>query len=242
MVDLHTHILPGVDDGAETLGVSLEMLNLAYESGTTDVVLTPHYLTRDVRSTGASKQQLIATFDSLKKAVADKLPNLNLYLGAETFAAANISDYIQEDLMLPLGDSKYVLLEFGFDDSSKRALDITKLIISSGYSVIIAHPERYPFFLYNPAGLLPFLDEGALLQLNASSIMGQNGNYSREMALSLIDSGLATMVASDSHSISYRTPDLAETFSFVSSEFSPECAEALFRSNPLAVLKGGILL
>ncbi len=242
MVDLHTHILPGVDDGAETLEDALEMLTTAYKNGTTDIVLTPHYLTCDMRSFGFSKPRLTAIFNEFKSIVADKLPEINLYLGAETFAAANISDYIERDLLIPIGNSKYVLTEFGFDDTAGRALEITKTIMQAGYTVVVAHPERYPFFLYDPANLLPFLDEGVLLQLNAASILGQNGNYSKEMALSLIDSGLAALVASDCHSVSWRAPDLSEAYSYVSSEYSPEHAEALFCDNPLAVIKNGIIV
>ncbi len=242
MVDLHTHILPGVDDGAESFDVALEMLQQAHESGTTDVVLTPHYLTRDVRSSGASKQHIIDTFNELKVKASSKLPKLNLHLGSETFAAANISDYLERDLMLPLGNSKNLLVEFGFDDSINRVLEITKLIISAGYTVVVAHPERYRFLLYNPQALLKLLDQGVLLQINASSVMGQNGAYSRDMALSLIDSGLAAVIASDCHSVSFRNPDLSECYSFVSSEFSVECADALLSTNPLAVINGDILM
>lgn len=242
MVDLHTHILPCVDDGAETPEDAIQMLTSAYKNGTTDICLTPHYLTSDMRAVGYSKQQLTERFNALKRYADQKLPGLNLYFGAETFAASNIQEFIEKDLLIPLGNTNYVLTEFGFDDSARRALDVTKTLISAGYRVVVAHPERYPFFLYDPGSLIPFLDAGVLLQLNASSIMGQSGTNSKEMSLSLIDNGLAAFVASDCNSIFHRSPDLSEAYSFIYSEYTPEHAEALFNTNPMTVLKNGTVV
>ena len=242
MVDIHTHILHGVDDGAETFDDALFMLDYAYSNGTTDIVLTPHYLNNDLRSTGASKDELVRRFDDLKAAANDKFKGLNLYLGAETFAAANILDCAEKGLLLPINNTRYLLLEFGFDDTVSRALTVMRELHRMGYISVIAHPERYEFFLKGPQHILTFLDEGALLQINAESIMGRNGRASREMALTLIDSGLAAVVASDAHSVEFRTPDLSEAYSFVSSNYDTEFAEALFERNPKIILDNKVIL
>lgn len=241
MVDIHTHILHGVDDGAETFDDALEMLGVAFSNGTTDVVLTPHYLNNDLRSTGASKEEICRRFEDVRSAAEAKYNGLKLYLGAETFAAANILEYAEEGLLLPINDTRYLLVEFAYDDSVSRVLTVTRELHRLGYCVIVAHPERYEFFLNGPQHVLSFLDEGALLQINASSIMGLGGQAVREMALSLIDCGLAAVVASDSHSVYYRSPDLSESYSFVSSTYIPDFAEALFERNPLTILKNGII-
>ncbi len=241
MIDLHAHVLPGVDDGAETIEDALEMLRIAATNGTSELTLTPHYLTCDLRSAGIPKNQLLETFDSFKKIAAERFPNLTLHFGAEVFAANNIFDYIENNEIITLNSSRYILTEFAFDDSVHRALEITRKLQELGYTVIIAHPERYEFLLSDPRKVLSFLDAGALLQLNASSLLGASGDASREMSLALIDSGLAAMIASDTHSVFYRSPDLSEAYSFVSSTFSPEFAEALFTTNPKTVLNNGTI-
>ena len=242
MVDIHTHILHGVDDGAETFEEALFMLEDAYSNGTTDIVLTPHYLNNDLRSMGASKEEILKKFEVLKAAASEKYKQLNLYLGAETFAAANILECAEQGLLLPINNTRYLLLEFGFNDTVSRALTVMRELHRMGYIAVIAHPERYEFFLKGPQHVLSFLDEGALLQINADSIMGRNGRASREMALTLIDSGLAAIVASDAHSVGFRPPDLSEAYSYVSSEYDLDCAEALFERNPKIILQNKIIL
>ncbi len=242
MVDIHTHILHGVDDGAETFEEAVAMVETAFSNGTTDLVLTPHYLNNDLRSMGASKDDILRRFEDLRLAAESKFEGLKLYIGAETFAATNILECAERGVLLPINNTRYLLLEFGFDDTASRALTITRELNRLGYTAIIAHPERYSFFLNDPKKILSFLDEGALLQINADSVMGRNGSSSREMALSLIDSGLAAFVASDAHSIHYRSPDLAEAYSFVASTYDSEFAEALFERNPMIILQDKVIL
>lgn len=242
MVDIHTHILYGVDDGAETVEDALEMLDVALSNGTTDVVLTPHYLSNDMRSFGFPKEELLNRFEELRKVAEEKYDGLKLYMGAETFAAANILEYVEQEAVITLNNTRYILLEFGFDDTVSRAMTVMRELHRLGYIAVIAHPERYQFFLNDPKSVLSFLDEGALLQINAESIMGKNGHASRGMALSLIDSGLAAVVASDSHSAIFRSPDLSEAYSFVSSAYDLDFAEALFERNPRIILQDKVIL
>jgi protein-tyrosine phosphatase len=234
--------LHGIDDGAETFDEAMEMLEVAFSNGTTDLVLTPHYLSNDLRSTGVSKADILKRFEDLRSAAESKFDGLKLYIGAETFAAANILECAETDALLPINNTRYLLLEFGFDDTVSRALTVTRELHRLGYTAIVAHPERYGFFLNDPGKILSFLDEGALLQINANSVLGQNGVRSREMSLSLIDNGLAAFVSSDAHSVRYRSPDLSEAYSFVASAYDSDFAEALFERNPMTILQDKIIL
>lgn len=238
IVDIHTHILPSVDDGAETVFEAEEMLSIAVANGTTDIVVTPHYLTRDMRSLNFSRAELFEAFATFKAKAAERFPGLNLYFGAEVFAVSNIEEYIESKQIITINNTKYVLLEFDFGDSALRALEITKVLQEAGYKVIIAHPERYDFMKSNPRQIVPFLELGAILQVNSTSILGNSGLASQDVALSLLENGLAAIVASDAHSIYNRRPDLSEAYSFVSSNFSFEYADDLFNNNPLAIIKG----
>ncbi len=237
-VDIHTHILPGVDDGAENFKESMQMLKIAVRNGTTDLVLTPHYLARDVRAKSLRKQEMIEVFEAFREVVAQKLPQIKLYLGAEMFAVSNIEDVIADGQMITINDTKYVLIEFGFNDYLSRAVDVTKTLSKLGYIPIIAHPERYSFIQREPRSIIELLEKGALLQLNTSSIAGHNGSTAQDISMLFLENHLAAVVASDSHSTYQRDPDLSEAYEFVSSNLSYSYAEDLFYNNPLAIIKG----
>lgn len=237
-VDLHTHILPGLDDGAETFRESLQMLKIATRNGTTDIVLTPHYLTKDMRAQKTSKDDIIQVFNAFREAVAERYPELRLYLGAEVFAVSNIEDVIADGQMITINNTKYVLIEFSFNDFAARAIEVVDKLTKAGYIPIIAHPERYSFIQREPGNVIEFLERGAVLQVNSSSLAGHNGTIAQDIALSFLENQLAAIVSSDCHSTYQRNPDLSETFAYVSSNFSIEYAEDLFYNNPLAVING----
>lgn len=239
MVDIHAHVLPAIDDGAEDLNEAVQMLRVAVNNGTTDLVLTPHFLADSLRcEQGIEIDEIKKRFSAFCEEAKEYVPEINLYLGAEVFAVNNIEDYIDEKKLLTINDSKYILLEFDFDDRPQRALEITQVLMEAGYRVVIAHPERYSFVQYNPRLIVPFLNEGALLQVNASSLLGRSGAVAQDVAFSFIENRMAVAVASDAHSAYYRSPDLSEAYSVVSSNFSLEYSDLLFTQNPLNIIKG----
>ncbi len=237
-VDLHTHILPGVDDGAENLTESLQMLKIAARNGTTDVVLTPHYLAKDVRSMNYNKKEIKAVYDAFRQAVAEQMPKMKLYLGAEMFAVSNVEDVIADDQLITINDTNYVLVEFGFNDYHSRVVKVVETLNDMGYIPIIAHPERYAFIQQNPRKIIDFLEKGAVLQINTTSVLGASGSSAQDVALSFLENRLAAVVASDSHSTYQRVPDLSEAYEFISSNISYGYAEDLFYNNPLAIING----
>jgi protein-tyrosine phosphatase len=237
IVDIHTHILPGVDDGAENFDEAVEMLRIAEENGTTDIVLTPHHLTRDLRGLKITKDDILSRFETFKQSVSGMFPKLNLYVGAETYAGSNLYDAIENDQILTINNTRYVLIEFGFNDHARRAYNTMMALVDKGYVPIIAHPERYAFVKDDPMSIVGFLDSGALLQLNVGSLAGENGGASQEIAMMYLDDELASIVASDGHSVFQRNPDMSEAHAFVSSVFSSAYADDLFYHNPMSVLK-----
>ncbi len=214
------------------------MLKVAAKNGTTDIVLTPHYMAEKMRCAGLDKAQLAKAFDEFKEKVKEQIPNINIYQGAELFSISSIEDCMENDEIITINDTDYVLLEFGFNDNPKRALEISRALQSGGYKVVIAHPERYDFIQQNPRLIVPFLQDGVALQLNADSVLGLNGFAAQDVALSFMENNFATVIASDSHSSISRSPDLSEVYSFVSSNFSPDYAQLLLRTNPLTIIKG----
>lgn len=235
---MHTHILPGVDDGAENVDEALEMLNIAVSNGTSHLVLTPHYLTNDNRSQGIKKEELCSRFELFREVAAVRYPQLNLYLGAEMFAVSNIEDVIADDRIIPINGTKYVLTEFKFNDYAVRALEITDVLLESGYTPVIAHPERYSFLQSDPSCVVKFIERGAVFQINATSMANYSSLGIRDFAFYLLDNEFASVIASDCHSTYQRKPDLSEAYAFVSSSFSSAYAEDLFFNNPLSIING----
>ncbi len=236
LVDLHTHILPEVDDGADSLAEALKMLDLALSSGTTHIVLTPHYLAPD-RARGCDKHELYERFEAFSKTAADRYPELSVYFGAEMVAVDNFQDVVADRRLITINNSRYVLTEFGFYDRFNRTAEAVDNILSFGLVPIIAHPERYYFIQDDPSLLEVFREKGALFQVNVTSLLGLSGLKARQIAFETIGNGLASFVASDAHSTYQRRPDLAEGYAIVAAEFSRALAEDVFYNNPLAVVK-----
>lgn len=238
MVDLHTHILPGVDDGADNFHEAMEMLDIAASNGTTHIVLTPHYLTREHIFAPLKKNDILSRFETFKEAAAQQYPGIKLYSGAELFAVNNIIDVIEDDQIIPINGTKYVLTEFGFEDRLSRATDVATMLTGHGYVPVLAHPERYNFIQRNPRDIVRFLEMGCLIQINTTSLSGFSGRLAQDVALSFLENNLVTAVASDSHSMYHRVPNLSEAYAFVSSNFSDTYAEDIFYNNPLAIING----
>ncbi len=234
MIDIHTHILPTVDDGADSADEALEMVDIAAVNGTKGIVLTPHHLTEDSRSLKFSKDRLFSEFQKFKGLVCDEFPDISLYFGAENHIGQNVPP---RDMLISINGTEYVLVEFDFNCSFSDALQIVNTLKGYGFKPIIAHPERYEFIKLSPFCAADLVNEGALLQLNVTSLyQGYDGVF--ETAMFLLSEGLYSFAASDCHSVYYRIPDMSEGYAFISSQFSDEIAENLFIKNPALMLAG----
>lgn len=238
LVDLHTHILPSVDDGAKSVDEALKMVKLALDNGTHNICITPHYMTPDNRSLDLGKADLLSRFDSFKALVAERYPQVNLFFGAEMFFSKNTEYLINNNLIITLNNTNYVLVEVDFDEEFTNILKVMRTLVANGYMPILAHPERYSAISIERWCIEPFLELGIGFQINASSLLGNHGKDCQELAFDFIASELASAVSSDCHDMSFRTPDLSEAHMLVSSTFSPIFAEKLFYDNPLAIING----
>lgn len=234
-VDIHTHILPGVDDGAKDLADALELLRMARNDGTKEVVLTPHYRGKYRQNT---PQQLRARFDELVREVRDAIPDMKLYLGNEAGIERDLGEKVAEGRVLSLNDSNYVLLEFDYGSSRIQVLDGVMAIINSGYTPVIAHAERYDIFRKNKKLADEVLQVGALIQINAESILGKCGFGEKRCCHRLLKQKKAQFVASDGHDVKERQPLLGECFRYVSKRYGEDYAWELFRHNARALLSG----
>lgn len=234
-VDLHTHILPGVDDGAKDLKEALELLTMAWENGTSHVVLTPHYRGRWRSNTPEFLRQ---RFAELSAEAAKILPNLTLYLGNEAGNVPEVGEKVAEGRVLSLNDSRYVLLEFDYTCSRIQLINGVMDVIGSGYTPVIAHAERYEIFRKDKKLAYEVLEVGALIQLNADSVLGKCGLMAKLCCSRLLKRGMVHFIASDAHDTKERTPELRECFDYVSKRWGEEYAWELLRDNALAMLTG----
>lgn len=234
-VDIHTHILHGVDDGAGDLAQALELLRIARENGTTAVVLTPHYRGRWRKNT---PQLLRQRFEELSVEANKAIPDLTLYLGNEAAHERELGDKVAEGRVLSLNDGHHVLLEFDYNSSRIQVVEEVMALIGSGYTPIIAHAERYEIFRKNKKLAEELLYVGALIQLNADSILGKCGFGTKQVCHRLLKKRMVQFIASDAHDPEERPPVLQECFEYVSKRYGEDYAWALFRDNAVALLSG----
>lgn len=199
--DMHSHILPGVDDGSKSISQSLELINLHVKNGVTNICLTPHFYTN---------QESIADFTSKRDNAFEKLKgavpeNVNLCLGAEVFVTHYL--FNNKDIsMLCYGNSKYMLTEFAYKASfSGKSMDmLVKIKDNYGFIPVIPHIERYENVFYDESKLEELTDMGVIIQTNASSF---SGFRRKRRILKLIDNGFIHILGTDAHSLTRGNPE-----------------------------------
>ena len=236
MIDLHSHILPGLDDGPATMEGSLALARAAVDTGTRTILATPHindYATID-------PARIAAGIDELRSALADAAVTLEGLPGGE-IAIWRLIDLDDETLRaLALGGGPYLLVESPFSpvvgDFEPMVLDLH----ARGHRVLLAHPERCPAFQRDPARLERLVDAGALVQITAGSMSGGFGSTVRRFTVALLRDGLAHVVASDAHDHLKRPPGLRAGFPVLERELPGigEQAQWLTELVPRAVLDG----
>jgi protein-tyrosine phosphatase len=236
MIDIHSHILPGIDDGARTLDESLSMLRMAVDQGVTTQVLTPHIHQGRFDNT---KQQLTDHFLRFRELVAAKNIPIQLLLGAELRIGPELMQLVQQDQIPWLGEyqgKKTFLLEFPRVDVPHGSDNLVRWLLQKNVMPIIVHPERNKSFVQNRSKLQTFIDLGCPLQITASSLTGKFGAEAQDMAVDLISSEQVFAVASDCHNLKGRAPDLLQAFDKINDLYGKELAVTLCNTQPKSVI------
>lgn len=236
MVDLHCHILPGVDDGAASLEESCMMARMAAENGVTAIAVTPHSNIPGQVGNFAS-EYLFRQVRTLSQTIREMGIPLDLYLGAEVFVTPEVPRLIREKKLVTLAESRYLLVEFAFDEEPAFMSHMLGEIRKEGLIPVVAHPERYYFVQDTPGILHDWREEGALLQLNKGSLLGAFGRSARRVAHWCLAEGCVHLIGSDAHSPYRRTPRLSEAWDHVAEFTAPEIADFLLEENPARILR-----
>jgi len=232
MIDIHSHILPGLDDGAQTLDDSLAMLRIAVDGGTTDIVATPHANTEFTFDPALVAQKLT----ELSAAAGQ---SIRIYSGCDFHLQyENIQDALGNPTKYTINHKNYLLVEFSDLMIFNTTGDIFYQLRSAGMVPVVTHPERNLLLQKRFKDISEWVAEGACLQVTAQSFLGRFGRRAQAFAEKLMNAGLVHFVASDAHGTLDRTPDLREAFDYVSNTYGPKRAELLFMVNPRAALNG----
>ncbi len=233
-IDIHSHILPGIDDGAENFETSMQMLRIAQKQGIHSIILTPHY---KPMHHNAHPESLAALRERLLEGMKREGLDIGLYLGNEFYFHSGMFQKLEEKQACTMAGSAYVLIEFGPMDSFGTIRNGLYEALSQGYRPILAHVERYGSVSSQRGRVEEMVQMGCYIQINAGSVMGKFGFAARQFTKRLLGDGLVHFVATDSHNAGNRSPQLAECEKYISRKFSGEYAKRLFWDNPLCVIR-----
>lgn len=232
MVDIHCHILYGLDDGADTLETSVQMAEMAIADGVTHVVGTPHANSHFTFDPELIRQRR----EELQAAVGDRL---KLATGCDFHLSfENLQDLEKNPKKYTINQKNYLLVEFA-DFSIPPSMDDTMHRLHlMGLSPIITHPERNAMLRTKPERMYRWLHQGSYVQITAQSLLGRFGTAARERAEQWLDEDRVHFIASDAHNLKARPLQLRAAFDVVAERRGEQIAQALFRDNPLAAFEG----
>ena len=225
MIDLHSHILPGVDDGAQTLEDSLEMARKAISQGITHLMCTPHHNNGKYNNPA---DKIIREVANLQGELDKRGLDLTLLEGQEVRSTEFLLTAIQRDEILFTDlDNTYLLIEFPTNEVPIYAEQVFYQLLNRGQVPVIVHPERNAVFREEPNRLVSFLEMGTLTQLTAPSIVGIFGSDIQQTARQMLEHNMLYMVASDAHNLRHRTFLMKEAYKEIEKIGGKEMVEAM---------------
>lgn len=234
MIDLHCHILPGIDDGAGDLSVSLRMARAAVEQGITVVACTPHILPGLYHNSGPAIRQAIK---QLQDALDDNGIPLQLATGADVHMAPDFVAGLRSGRLLSIADSRYVLVEPPHHTAPPQIEEFFFNLVAAGYVPILTHPERLSWVPSRYQTIKNLVQSGVWMQVTAGSFAGAFGRNPLYWAQRMLDEGRVHLIATDAHDAERRRPDLAEGRELAAKRVGAAEAERLVLTRPLGILR-----
>jgi tyrosine-protein phosphatase YwqE len=195
--DVHSHLIPAIDDGSKSLEDSIAMLKKFSSLGYKKVITTPHVMSDFYRN---SPETILGGLETVKAELTQQGITIEIEAAAEYYLDFHLSDLIAEKKVMTFGDN-YVLFELSFSQEQPNVNEIVFELITEGYKPILAHVERYPFYNNDWKRIEEYRDRGVLLQMNMLSLSGHYGPHVKRMAEQLIDRDWIDLIGSDCHNI-----------------------------------------
>lgn len=237
-VDIHSHILYGIDDGPDNIETSREMMVTAYNEGIRKIVATPHYhpgkCTMDY-------EKLRKRFELFKEQVKDICPQIQLELGREIYYTSDILDALEKGQHLSMGNTKYILIEYHPTVEYSYLRTSINNVMQMGYLPIIAHIERYICILEDWGRALELKGMGAVIQVNAGSVIGDSGSKVKKFIKRLMKEEVVDVIGTDAHSNGRRAPRMQECAKYLCRKYGEAYAKAMLRDNAEKILRGEYL-
>lgn len=237
MIDLHTHLLPGLDDGARSWEEAAEMAQTAAESGVAIAAATCH-----ANVPGKETPDLVRTYrrrlEKLKEVLRTYRIPLELVEGMEILDGSDLIRKLKRGDLLTINRTRYVLVEVLPDAPAWMIYRMLDHLLEEAYLPVLAHPERYRCVQKNPAHTKEWADMGCTLQIDKGSIFGRFGEAAMLAAKYLLQKRLAHLAASDAHRTDHRTMELASLRDFLGRHYGDACPDLLLRENPERILMG----
>lgn len=237
MIDLHTHILPGLDDGSDGMDDSLAMVELALESGVDTIVATPHS-NQVGRFENYDSPGLQAAFREMKRAIREEGFSLKLLLGMEIMTSDDIREKIEDHRLIGINGTDYYLVEFPFDSDPYWMEEKLGEILEKGKIPLIAHPERYFCVQEYPGFLYEWLQMGCFSQANKGSLFGKFGRHAQQTLEVLMENYLVTCIASDAHSPYMRTTFMRDAREYLEERYGSDAAYYMLMMYPEMIING----
>ena len=220
MIDMHSHIIYGVDDGSKNKEMTLEMLKLSIGCGVKKIVATPHYMKGRFN---VEYSEIKDKVNELRQIIKNEALDIEIYCGQEVYYRENILEYYEEGAIGTINDSRYMLIELPMREFDvNNVIDNLYELTLKGVVPIIAHPERYIPFIKKPSLINDFIKEGYLFQLNAGSIVGDFGKEVKKLALNYLCNGVYYICGSDAHSDGRRNTHMSEDCLEILSNYKDE--------------------
>lgn len=234
-IDIHCHLLFGVDDGPQTLEESLALLKQEYDDGVRTIFLTPHYRKGMFESPPELRMR---NFRLLQAQAAQQFPDLRLYLGCELHVTMELEQDLAEGRAHTMGETDLILLEFPESAGKRHILERCHTAMSRGYRPILAHAERCDAVRRDPDLLQRLADMGVYIQMNAGSIVGEEGLAMKWFCRKVMRRGLLHLVGTDAHNLKGRRPNLYPCSRYIQRILGSEWQEYLLHGSPLAIIEG----
>lgn len=234
LIDMHCHIIPGVDDGAGSKKDVSEMLLMEYRSGVRKIVLTPHYRKGMFEP---DDQEVQNGLKEIKQVIRELEVEMEVFLGCEYHANSDMIKELVEHERFRMNGSRYVLVEFSSRHNFTKIRNWIYELVKAGFEPIIAHVERYPAVTEKKELVQELIELGAWIQVDAGAILGEDGWRLKTISRKLLKEELIHFIGSDAHDNRKRRPNLKECYLYVAKKKGEQYAQELFFDNPRVLLK-----